>query len=70
MAEAFAADRGLLEARGYGVRVDLNHPGYIRAVVRRGEAAFVDPADAADAVPHFERPGGVLPRLEADGYQR
>jgi len=25
--------------------------------------AFVDPRDAADAVPHFGRPGGVLPRV-------
>ncbi len=25
--------------------------------------AFVDPREAADAVPHFGRPGGVLPRL-------
>ena len=26
-------------------------------------AAFVDPREAADAVPHFGRPGGVLPRV-------
>ena len=25
--------------------------------------AFVDPGDAADAVPHFGHPGGVLPRI-------
>ena len=25
--------------------------------------AFVDPREAADAVPHFGRPGGVLPRV-------
>jgi len=25
--------------------------------------AFVDPRNAADAVPHFGRPGGVLPRI-------
>jgi hypothetical protein len=26
--------------------------------------AFADPREAADAVPHFGRPGGVLPRVE------
>jgi hypothetical protein len=25
--------------------------------------SFVDPRNAADAVPHFGRPGGVLPRI-------
>ena len=24
---------------------------------------FVDPRDASDAVPHFGRPGGLLPRI-------
>ena len=33
VAEAFAADRDLLETRGYSVNVDLNQRGYIRAVV-------------------------------------
>jgi len=37
VAEAFAADRELLEAHGYTLRVDLNQPGYIRAVVRLNE---------------------------------
>ena len=37
VAEAFAADRKLLEAGGYSLEVDLNQPGYIRAVVRRGD---------------------------------
>ncbi len=27
--------------------------------------AFIDPRDATDAVPHFGRPGGVLPRVVA-----
>ena len=27
--------------------------------------SFVDPADATDAVPHFGRPGGVLPRISS-----
>jgi hypothetical protein len=27
------------------------------------QTGFVDPGDAADAVPHFGRPGGVLPRV-------
>jgi hypothetical protein len=26
--------------------------------------AFVDPADASDAVPHYGCPGGVLPRVK------
>lgn len=38
VAEAFAEDAALLEANGYGVDVDLNQPGYIRAIVRRGKA--------------------------------
>lgn len=33
VAEAFAEDRTLLEKHGYTVRVDLNQPGYIRAIV-------------------------------------
>lgn len=137
VAQAFAADRGLLERNGYSLEIDLNQPGYIRAVVRRDDAAtkvewardsawrfmptvrdervgfvlhpvdlavnktltlagrdeprdvldvlasrpphelgclyysaarraFVDPDVAPDAVPHFGRPGGVLPRI-ADG---
>jgi hypothetical protein len=37
VAEAFAADRRLLEERGYSIDVDLNQPGYVRAVVSRGE---------------------------------
>lgn len=36
VAEAFAADRSLLDASGYSVAVDLNQPGYVRAVVRKG----------------------------------
>ncbi len=35
--EAFTADRELLEARGYALRVGMNQPGYIRAVVRKDE---------------------------------
>jgi hypothetical protein len=36
VAEAFAADRTVLEASGYSLDIDLNQPGYIRAVVRKG----------------------------------
>lgn len=36
VAEAFAADRALLDANGYSLAVDLNQPGYIRAIVRKG----------------------------------
>ena len=39
VAEAFSADRGLLENNGYSIDVDLNQPGFIRAIVRRGELA-------------------------------
>jgi hypothetical protein len=39
VAEAFSTDRTLLEANGYTVDVDLNQPGYVRAVVRRKEQA-------------------------------
>lgn len=37
--EAFAADRQTLEKHGYAVEVDLNQPGYIRAVVSKGTEA-------------------------------
>jgi hypothetical protein len=37
VAEAFSADRRLLETHGYTVDVDLNQPGYVRAIVRREE---------------------------------
>lgn len=36
VAEAFAADRRLLETGGYSIDVDLNQPGFIRAIVRKG----------------------------------
>ncbi len=39
VAEAFSADRGLLETNGYSIEVDLNQPGFVRAIVRRGELA-------------------------------
>ena len=39
VAEAFEADRALVVSRGYGLRVELNQPGYIRAVVDRGDEA-------------------------------
>jgi hypothetical protein len=39
VAEAFAADCGVLEQAGYSVDVDLQQPGYVRAVVRRDEDA-------------------------------
>ena len=39
VAEAFSSDRTLLEANRYTVDVDLNQPGYVRAVVRREEKA-------------------------------
>ncbi len=43
VAEAFAADRKLLEANGYALEVDLNQPGYIRAIVRKdGQSTKVE----------------------------
>lgn len=39
VAEAFDADRKSLEAGGYSIDIDLNQPGYIRAIVRQGEQA-------------------------------
>ena len=39
VAEAFSADRKLLEGDGYTIDVDLNQPGYVRAIVRREEEA-------------------------------
>ena len=43
VAEAFAADRRSLEVQGYTYEVDLNQPGYIRAVVSKdGEATKVE----------------------------
>ena len=39
VASAFAADRATLEAAGYAVDAELSQPGFIRAIVRRGDAA-------------------------------
>ena len=39
VATAFAADRERLEHSGYGVDVEVSLPGFIRAIVRRGEHA-------------------------------
>ena len=39
VAEAFAADCTVLEQAGYSVEVDLQQPGYVRAVVRGDEDA-------------------------------
>ena len=36
VAEAFEADRLLLESNGFSIDVDLNLPGFVRAVVRKG----------------------------------
>ena len=43
VAEAFDADRRLLDAGGYSIDVDLLQPGYVRAIVRRsGEATKIE----------------------------
>ncbi len=43
VAEAFAADRTLLETGGYSIDVDLNQPGFVRAIVRKdGHATKVE----------------------------
>jgi antitoxin (DNA-binding transcriptional repressor) of toxin-antitoxin stability system len=39
VAEAFAKDRAELENSGYSVSVEMNQPGYIRAVVGKGKQA-------------------------------
>ncbi len=39
VASAFASDRGTLQRAGYAVDVELSLPGFVRAVVRRGEQA-------------------------------
>ena len=39
VAEAFSADRSLLEEHGYTIDIDLNQPGYVRGVVRKDEQA-------------------------------
>jgi hypothetical protein len=39
VAEAFALDSNLLATSGYSIEVDLNQPGYIRAIVRKGGEA-------------------------------
>lgn len=39
VATAFAADLALLRADGFAVETELSQPGYIRAVVRRDQAA-------------------------------
>ncbi len=39
VASAFAADRDRLQHAGYAVAVELSLPGFVRAVVRRGEHA-------------------------------
>ena len=43
VAEAFSADRRLLESKGFSLDVDLNQPGYVRAVVRKdGQAVKIE----------------------------
>jgi hypothetical protein len=43
VAEAFSADRSLLESDGFSIDVDLNQPGYVRAIVRKdGNATKVE----------------------------
>jgi len=39
VASAFATDRATLERAGYGLDLELSLPGFIRAVVRRGDDA-------------------------------
>ena len=47
--EAYSADRALLETTGYSIDVDLNQPGYVRAIVRKdGDATKVEWARDSD----------------------
>lgn len=39
VAEAFAADRPTLEGSGYSIDRELERPGYVRAIVRKGDEA-------------------------------
>jgi len=39
VAEAFARDRGLLEASGNAIEIVLSQPGFVRAIVKRGQEA-------------------------------
>jgi len=39
VAESFAADRATVQASGHTIEIELNQPGYIRAVVRKGTDA-------------------------------
>lgn len=39
VATAFAEDSTLLRAAGYGVQVELSQPGFVRALVRKGDEA-------------------------------
>jgi hypothetical protein len=39
VAEAFSADQSLLETGGYSIDVDLNQPGFVRAIVRKDDHA-------------------------------
>jgi hypothetical protein len=49
VAKAFSADRRLLETAGYSIDVELNQPGFVRAIVRKDEhAAKVDWARDSD----------------------
>jgi hypothetical protein len=49
VSKAYSADSELLESNGYGIDVDLNQPGYIRAVVRKdGHATKVEWARDSD----------------------
>jgi len=63
VASTFAADRKQLEAAGYAVEVELSLPGFVRAVVRRGDdATRVDWAhdSAWRFMPLVRDRGGVL----------
>ena len=43
VAEAFSADRELLKTSGYSIDMDLNQPGFVRAIVRKdGHATKVE----------------------------
>jgi hypothetical protein len=37
VAEAFVSDQKLLESSGYALEVELNQPGFVRAIVRQGD---------------------------------
>ena len=61
-----AEDQEPLDGQSLG-RVEYDAGRDRLSLLQPQERTLVDPREAADAVPHFGRPGGVLPQVE-EGY--